>query len=206
LANAYLDRGWTVVATVRDPASLGDRTDDGLTIETVDTTDWPALDALRERLAGQSFDLLLVNAGIMLEADAGIGDGSPDAFGQMMLVNTLAPLRIADRFAELVTGKGIVAVMSSGLGSIMLNEAGGYEAYRTSKAALNMGLRSIAARKDDGRTWLAVDPGWVKTDLGGANADLTVDQSVSGLVDMFERRQGTGGVAFVSYENKELPW
>jgi NAD(P)-dependent dehydrogenase (short-subunit alcohol dehydrogenase family) len=177
LAEEHLKRGWQVIATVRDGKALADIGSDALTVEIVDTTDWPAVDALRDRLAGRSLDLLF-SAAIIGPSTEPIGEVQPDAFAQMMLVNVLAPLRIADRYADLVEPDGTVAVMSSGLGSITLNTSGGYEAYRTSKAALDMGLRSIAARRHDQRTWLAVDPGWVQTDMGGPSAKLTIDQSI----------------------------
>jgi NAD(P)-dependent dehydrogenase (short-subunit alcohol dehydrogenase family) len=206
LAEEHLKRGWQVIATVRDGKALADVASDALTIETVDTTDWPAVDALHDRLAGRSLDLLFVSAAIIGPSTEPIGEVQPDAFAQMMLVNVLAPLRIADRYADLVEPEGTVAVMSSGLGSITLNTSGGYEAYRTSKAALDMGLRSIAARRRDLRTWLAVDPGWVQTDMGGPSATLTIDQSIPSLVDMLESRRRSKGVAFVNYANKEHPW
>lgn len=206
LAQEHLKRGWQVIATVRDEHALADIASHALTIERVDTTDWAAVDALHDRLAGPLLDLLFVSAGVIGPSAAPIGEASPAAFADMMLVNVLAPLRIADRYADRVQPDGVVAVMSSGLGSITLNNSGGYEAYRTSKAALNMGLRSIAARRSDQRTWLAVDPGWVQTDMGGPNATLTIEQSIPSLVDMLERRRRSKGVAFVNYANKEHPW
>ena len=204
LAEEHLRRGWQVIATVRDPAALA--ATDALRIETLDTTDWAGVDALKERLAGAALDLLFVNAAIGGPMKAPIGEVSPEDYAQIMLTNVLAPLRIVDRLADLVTPGGMFAVMSSGLGSIAGNTTGGYEAYRTSKAALDMGLRSIAARRDDGRTYLAVDPGWVKTDMGGPNATLTIDQSIPGVVDTLELWRGRPGAAFVTYAGQELPW
>ena len=206
LVEEHIERGWHVIATVRDRAALDDLVSDALTVETLDTTDWTAVDALLARLAGRSLDLLFVSAAIVGPSDGPIGDADPDAFATMMLTNVLAPLRIADRFVDLVPPKGTVAVMSSGLGSIALNDTAGYEAYRTSKAALNMGLRSICARRGDTRTWLAVDPGWVQTDMGGPDATLTIAQSIPSLVDMLESRAGSSGIAFVDYANGEQPW
>jgi NAD(P)-dependent dehydrogenase (short-subunit alcohol dehydrogenase family) len=206
LAEEHLKRGWQVIATVRDKRALAHLNSNALTIETIDTTDWPAVRALHDRLAGLQLDLLFVNAAIVGPSTMPIGDVEPDAFAEMMLVNVLAPLRIADCYADLVEPQGTVAVMSSGLGSIALNDSGGFEAYRTSKAALNIGLRSIAARRRDGRTWLAVDPGWVQTDMGGPDATLTIEQSIPSLTDMLEKRHRSGGVAFVNYSNEEHPW
>ncbi len=206
LVEEHLKRGWQVIATVRDDQALAELATDALSIETIDTTDWAAIDALRDRLVDRPLDLLFVSAAISGPSEVPIGEVEPDAFAEMMLVNVLAPLRIADRYADLVQHDGTVAVMSSSLGSIALNTSGGYEAYRTSKAALDMGLRSIAARRADKRTWLAVDPGWVQTDMGGPSATLTIEQSIPKLTDMLEQRQRSGGVAFVNYANLEHPW
>jgi len=206
LAEEHLKRGWQVIATVRAADSLADLAQEELTVEQLDITDWPAIDALRDRLTAGSLDLLFVNAGVIGPSEGPIGDADPDAFAEMMLVNTLAPLRICDRLADRVAETGTVAVMSSGLGSIAGNDSGGYEAYRTSKAALDQGLRSIAARRADRRTYLACDPGWVRTDMGGAQAPLSIEQSIPRLVDTLAARAGTGGSAFVSYGGNELPW
>ena len=206
LVAEHLKRGWHVVATVRQADALADLAGDALRVETLDTTDWAGVDALRRRLAPGSLDLLFVNAAIMGPSDVPIGEADPKAFAEMMLVNVLAPLRIVDRFADLVGETGTVAVMSSGLGSIAGNTTGGWEAYRTSKAALDQGLRSIAARRADRRTYLACDPGWVRTDMGGPGAPLSIEQSIPTLVTMLEKRQGRGGSAFVTYQDRELPW
>lgn len=206
LVAEHLKRGWQVIATVRNDQALSGLACAALTVETLDTTDWKAVDALRDRLVGRPLDLLFVSAGILGPTNLPIGQVEPDAFAEMMLVNVLAPLRITDRYADLVTPDGTVAVMSSSLGSITLNTSGGYETYRTTKAALDMGLRSVAARRADKRTWLAVDPGWVQTDMGGPGATLTIDQSIPSLTDMLEKRRHSGGVAFVNYANQDHPW
>lgn len=206
IAEEHLKRGWQVIATVRDAAALADIRSDALTVETVDTTDWAGIDALHDRLAGRPLDLLFISAAIAGPSYGPIGEAEPEPFAEMMLVNVLAPLRIVDRYYDLITPDGTIAVMSSSLGSVALNEGGGIEAYRTSKAGLNMGFRSIHARRGGKQTWLAIDPGWVQTDMGGAEATLTIDQSIPSLVDMLEARKGTGGMAFVNYQNHEHPW
>ena len=96
--------------------------------------------------------------------------------------------------------------MSSGLGSVANNVNGGWEVYRTSKAALNMLMRSFAARHaDDGRTYLVIAPGWVRTDMGGPNALLDVETSITGVVDAMTQRSGAGGVTYINYQNQILP-
>jgi NAD(P)-dependent dehydrogenase (short-subunit alcohol dehydrogenase family) len=206
IVETLLERGWSVIATVRQRDALDDMSNERLRVEVVDTTDWAGIDALHDRLDGAALDLLFVNAGISGPTEAPIGAVDGDAFTELMLVNVLAPLRIIDRFADLAVPSGTIGVMSSRLGSIGFNTTAGYEAYRTSKAALNMGLKSLAIRHADGRTWLAVHPGWVRTDMGGPSATFSIEESVTGIVDMFEARAGSGGITFVDHANQELPW
>lgn len=205
LALEHLRRGWEVIATVRDPAALAD-VSDALRVETLDITHWAAADALAARLGRRTLDLVFVNAGITRDTDRPIGAVAPDTFVEVMLTNAYAPLRLLDALDAAAKPDATMAVMTSGLGSIAGNTTGGWEAYRMSKAALNMGLRSLESRDGGSRTWLAVAPGWVKTDMGGRNATLTVEQSIPRLVDMLEARRETGGVRFVDYKNDEWAW
>ena len=97
--------------------------------------------------------------------------------------------------------------MTSGLGSIANNTGGGTELYRASKAALNSLSRSFAASLHGRKvTVLAIHPGWVRTDMGGSGAPLSVEQSVSGICDVLEARRGSGRHGFVDYAGTELPW
>lgn len=201
----HLRRGWRVTATVRDSDAPIDLRSDALTVETLDTTDWDAIDALGHRLA-TPVDRLFVVAGIAGPSDVPIGDADPGKFAEMMLVNALAPLRLIDRWDGLVAKDGLVAVMSSSQASIALNDDAGKEAYRMSKAALNMGLRSIAARRADERSYVAINPGWVRTAIGGPEATLSVGESIAGVVDTLDGRQRTPGIAFLSHDGKVLPW
>ena len=206
LVEEHLKRGWDVICTVRTPGALDAIRNDRLNVELLDTTDWAGIDALKVKLAGRALDLLFVSAAIIGPSSGRIGDADPEAFAEMMLVNVLAPLRLADRLADLVTPKGMIAVMSSSLGSIARNTFGSWEAYRTSKAALNMGLASIAARRSDGRTYVACDPGWVRTDMGGAGATLSIEESIPNLVTALGNRAGTGGLRYIDYQDRDLPW
>lgn len=197
-------RGWDVIATVRDVAVLNAR--ERLRIETFDMTNWQAVEALATSLNDIQLDLLFVNAGILRERDTPIGKVAPDTFSEIMLTNAYAPLRLIDALDGITAPDATVAVMSSGLGSIARNETGGWEIYRMSKSALAMGIRSLKARAIGTRTWLAVAPGWVKTDMGGDEAPLTIEDSIPPLVDMIEARRRTGGVHFVTHENAEMAW
>jgi NAD(P)-dependent dehydrogenase (short-subunit alcohol dehydrogenase family) len=161
---------------------------------------------LHSRLGGETIDVLFVNAGISLGHDDTLDAVSTEAFTALMITNALSPLRVIETFADLVPAGGIIAAMSSGLGSVADNAQGGMEAYRASKAALNMLLKSLAARRGAGRAVLAVAPGWVRTDMGGPNAPLDVPTSARGMVDAMAAWRGRAGVAFIDYRGATIAW
>lgn len=212
LGREYLRRGWRVVATVRagstDTPLHALRADyPDLEIEVLDITLPEQIAALRERCAGRRFDLMFVNAGVSNDPNERIGDVSTDEFMRVMLTNALAPMRVVERLGDLVGNGGTIALMSSELGSVAGNVDGGWEAYRASKAALNSLMRSWVARHPgDSRSFFAVAPGWVRTEMGGADAPLDIDTSIPGVVDTLERRSGSGGLAYVNYRDEVLPW
>jgi NAD(P)-dependent dehydrogenase (short-subunit alcohol dehydrogenase family) len=210
LAEEHLKRGWRVIASVRSASALDELSStyrDQLELITLDTTDWPAVDALAKSLDGRRIDLLLVNAGISGPTTLPIGEVDPDVFSSVIMTNALAPLRIIDRLADLVPSKGTIAVMSSDLGSISRNTVATWEAYRMSKAALNMGLRSLSIRRRaEGRTYLALCPGWVRTDMGGPHAHLSIEESIPRLTDVIAARTGAKGVSYVNYQGQDVAW
>ena len=101
---------------------------------------------------------------------------------------------------------GVVAFITSRLGSVAFNTRGDMELYRASKAALNSLTRSMVATMDRPMTVLSLHPGWVRTDMGGAGADIDVATSARGLIDTMLARRGTPGSAFLDYSGAELPW
>ena len=213
LATRLYERGWQVTATHRHTGAgelqtLADRSDGRVTVETVDIDDQAQVAQLHERLAGTTFDLVFVNAGTTHDRWETIGDVSTETFGRVMTTNALSPMRFVERFHDLVPATGTIGVMSSGQGSIANNtRVTGWEVYRASKSALNQLMRSFAARHpDDTRTLLLMAPGWVKTELGGPDAGLTVAESTRGVADVIEARAGTGGLQFLDYRGDTVPW
>ena len=208
LAREHLARGWQVVATVRgsNRTPLHDLAD-AVQIETVDINEPTQVAALRQRLTGQQFDLLFVNAGISNGPSETIASVSTDTFVDVMITNALSPMRMVETFKSLVPPAGAIAVMSSGLGSVADNESGGWEVYRASKAALNTLMRSFAARHaGDPRSLLLIAPGWVRTDMGGPSAHLDVETSMRGVADAIEARIGHAGLHYVNYQGKTVRW
>jgi len=214
LVGEFERRGWDVTATARTPAK-GDALDElaaasggRVHVETADTADVRSVEALRERLAGQTFDLILVNAGMGGPRDKNPRNVSDAEFTQLFVTNSLAPVRLAELFAKQVKPQtGVIGLMTSTLGSVEGASAGGMELYRASKAALNSFTRSFAARhKDKGLAVLSLHPGWVRTDMGGANAAIDVATSVKGLADVVERAQKDRKDGFFDYAGATLPW
>lgn len=211
LAEEYLDRGAHVVGTVRPgpPTALHELRDrrPGLTIETLDVTSPGGIHDLRVRLASRRFDLLFHNAGVANRRHETCADIRTEEFTRLMVTNALAPMRVVETLKSLVTADGTIAVMSSGQGSIGNNEGGGFEVYRASKAALNQLMRSYAARnRDDPRTLLLMAPGWVRTDLGGPEAHLSVEESIPHLVTTVDAQHGHGGLQFLDQLGRTVAW
>jgi len=212
IAEEYLKLGWRVVATARRGSGtalhdLVGKVDGRLVVEVVDIADPAQVAALRERLASKRFDLLLVNAGVTNDDRETIADVSTEEFVRVMVTNALSPMRVVETFKDLATPTGAIAIMSSGQGSVSANETGGHEVYRASKAALNTLMRSFAARRrDDPRTLLLLAPGWVRTDLGGPNARLSVGDSIPNLVKVIEAQRGKSGLQYLDYLGRPVPW
>jgi NAD(P)-dependent dehydrogenase (short-subunit alcohol dehydrogenase family) len=207
-------RGWNVVGTVREAAgerrlqALADKPGGGLRVEHLDINDDAQIAALRRRLDGTVFDLVFVNAGIAPQGRADAAGASREEAAAIFMTNAVASIRVSRAFLDRVrNGSGIIAFMSSGLGSVA-NKTDSYsELYSASKAALNSLSRSLAASLAGRRiTVLAVAPGWVRTDMGGCGATLSVEESVRGIVDMLESRAGTGRHGFVDYRGREVEW
>jgi NAD(P)-dependent dehydrogenase (short-subunit alcohol dehydrogenase family) len=209
LAAEFLRRGARVLGTVRELAggsglhALGEAAGSRLEIETADVTDAEGIAALRRRLDGRRLDVLMVNSGV---SGTDVQDFET-AFFRTMTVNVLGAMNVVRTLSDLVADKGALAVMSSGLGSVANNRTGGWEPYRASKAALNQSLRSFAAEHADA-PWsiTAVDPGWVRTDMGGPEAPLDVETSCHGVASVLEGRLGEHGCAFLDYRGQTISW
>lgn len=212
LAREYLRRGWNVLATVRRGSGQTalhelQKTSDALEIKFVDVTKPDEVEDLCVCCGDRSFDLLFVNAGVTNDPQETIGEVSTEEFVRVMVTNALSPMRIVERMVEHVRPDGMVAVMSSELGSIADNTTGGWEVYRGSKAALNTLMRCLIARRaGDKRTFYVVAPGWVRTDMGGPEALLDIETSIPGVVDALEHHRGTFGLVFTNYCKEILPW
>ena len=153
------------------------------------------------------FDLLFVNAGVTDQPGGTVAQTPTGEFIRVMVTNALSPLRVIEALQDRVEPAGTIGVMSSGQGSVANNERGGHEVYRGSKAALNTFMRSYAARHRGGRrTLVLMAPGWVRTELGGQDARLSVDESIPNVVRTLDALHGRPGLHYVDYLGRTVPW
>lgn len=214
MAEEFLAKGWSVIGTVR-PGSprtrlheLAESADGRVEVALLDINEPAQVTALRERLAGRTLDILFVNAGVApADQHVRIGEVTTEEFTRVMVTNALSPMRVIESLQDLVPADGVIGAMSSGQGSVANNETGLREVYRGSKAALNMFMRSFAARQPEpARTMLVMAPGWVRTDLGGPDAPLSIQDSIPSLVSVILGQKGTPGLRYLDRFGRTVPW
>ena len=203
LCKELVNRGWTVTGTVRKPGDEAALHAVGAASALADIADAGSLGTLHDATAA-GLDLLFINAGIS-EPD-GVAGIDEAGIGHLFLTNAVAPVRAAEALLDRLAPDGMIAFMSSRMGSVALTTADNKAMYRASKAALNSLTRGLMARLDRPRPVLTLHPGWVSTDMGGPGADLDVATSVRGLADVLEERRGKNGSVFLDYSGAELAW
>lgn len=217
LTEAFAERGWNVVATCRSPDAAQDlralaKTHAGLIeIEPLDVSDFAAVGSLADRTAGRPIDALINNAGIAWR-DTRLGALDYEAWRRVMDVNLMAPMRMAEAFVEHVAAsehRKIVSISSS-LGSIKAATNGNYF-YRTSKAALNMAMRSLAGDlKDRGIIVSLLSPGFVDTDFTRAAAGgpprISARESGQGLADAVIALTPEDSGTFKRFNGQPIDW
>lgn len=208
LAREFAGRGWAVTGTVRAEADKGPLLAAGADAEIADVTNPGSLRALRDALArrqGGMLDVLLLNAGVIGPAHQDAGRMTHAEAGALFLVNAVAPVAAARLLLDRLAPGGVVAFMSSRLGSVTAAR-GDFELYGASKAALNSLTRAMTATLDRPLAVLSLHPGWVDTDMGGPGADLDVATSACGVANVIAARRGVPGSAFLDHKGAELPW
>jgi NAD(P)-dependent dehydrogenase (short-subunit alcohol dehydrogenase family) len=209
-ARQYADEGWRIIGTYRDASGKKALKEvPGVETRQLDVTDHAAIEDLARSLKNDPIDLLLNVAGIYGPRPALLGGIDYDAWEEVFRVNTMAPLKICASFVDHVARserKQIVTV-SSIMGSMGSNDVGGAYIYRSSKAAVNAVMKSLAVDVEPrGVTVVVLHPGWVRTDMGGPGADIDPADSVTGM------RQVIGGLSpadngrFFNYDGSPLPW
>lgn len=209
LVQRLTEQGWKVTATVRDPLKAEAlEAIEGVRIETVDMDETASLEVLVQKLKGEVFDVLFVNAGISGPQHQSAAQATAAELGQLFLTNAVAPIRLAERFiGHIRPDTGVLAFMSSVLGSVACPEGAEMGLYKASKAALNSMTNTFVHQLGENRpTVLSLHPGWVKTDMGGENAAIDVLTSTTGLVKQLDAYAGKGGHYFIDYKGDTIAW
>lgn len=221
LARQYAGEGWRVMACSRHPGAADLQAlaaaHPGVSCHPLEVTDDASVAALARALDGTAIDVLLNVAGVMhrrVEAAAGASRPAFGAFdyedwARVLSVNVLGQARVAEALLDNVAASDQkkIVTLSSELGSVGANKTGGLYAYRSSKAAVNAMMKSmaidLAAR---GIIAVPMHPGWVRTDMGGPKAPLSAEESASGMRRVIAGLTPADSGRFLQWDGKELPW
>jgi NAD(P)-dependent dehydrogenase (short-subunit alcohol dehydrogenase family) len=210
-AKQYAADGWKVLAACRRPeeaTKLNGLAGD-VQVHPLDVTDFARVEALARKLGGEAIDLLINNAGIYGPRVTPYDAIDYAAWAEVLRVNTMAPIKVSAVFADSVaksTLKRIVTITSQ-MGSIADNASGGSYIYRSSKAALNAAMKSLAHDLSGKKITVAVlHPGWVRTDMGGSGATIDPFESVAGMRQVIDSLRFEDSGRFLAYDGREVPW
>jgi NAD(P)-dependent dehydrogenase (short-subunit alcohol dehydrogenase family) len=215
LTKQYADAGWRVIACCRQPdkaqalEGVKSAHPEQVGIHRLDVTNSEDIKALATSIGDAPIDVLLNNAGVYGQRDATLGNANEDQWLETFRVNTIAPIKVMESFINVVAAskRRIFASITSKMGSIADNTSGGSYVYRSSKAALNAAMKSAANDlKDRGISVIVIHPGWVRTDMGGTGALLTVEQSTKSIRELLGRISIADTGKFFNYDGTVIPW
>lgn len=206
LVRQYRADGAAVTATARDDAGLQRLRALGATALRLDACDEASASGLAWQIDGSAFDVAIVNAGVNGSRTAGLEPPAQAEFDHVMRTNVLGPMRMLPQIAEALAPGARVAVLSSRMGSIGLRSAPTSWLYRASKAAVNSVLKDASLVLAGRAVCAAFHPGWVRTDMGGPNADLDVADSVAGLRRRIAALAPADNGGFFNFDGTPLAW
>jgi NAD(P)-dependent dehydrogenase (short-subunit alcohol dehydrogenase family) len=211
----YLAEGASVIAACRNPgaaqplAQLGRDYRSALSVLELDVADGASVQRAAARVPDSGIDILINGAGVLGHPGQRLGSIDYDEWRQVLEVNVLGVARVCEAFLERVaqSERRVIVTITSGMGSLTDNTSGGAIPYRTSKAAVNMVMRSAAVDLHArGIICVVINPGWVKTDMGGPNAKLSPEESIQAMRRVIARLGPRDSGRFYNYDGREFPW
>jgi len=215
LARQYLKKPVRVIATSRAPESapalseLKQSYPGTLQILPLEVTDERSVQTLVASLRGTTIDVLINNAGVSGGKQQDIRSMDYSWWAHTLAVNAIAPFRVTVALLDNLrpSGKPRIITLSSQLGSMLRTTTSGYYAYRSSKAAVNKVMQGLAVDlRSENMIVCPVHPGWVQTEMGGANADLSAEESAAGLIKLIDRLELSDSGRFLKWNGEEHPW
>ncbi len=215
LVRQYSADGWQVHACCRNPDAatelqrLAGDTAGKVALHRLDVTDDGLISDLARQLQRQPIDILFNNAGVYGQSDAWFGNTSRTAWLDALNVNTISPMKVMEALVDNVAASElrIMATLSSKMGSMADNRSGGSYVYRSTKAALNAVMVSAAHDlKPRGITAVVLHPGWVRTDMGGPNGEISVAESVAAMRQILSRVGPDDAGSFYEIDGSIIPW
>ena len=215
LVRQYLIGGWSVYATARDLQNatelqqLAIEYPENLQTYSLDVTNNEQRLALASQLKGIPLDILINNAGVYGQGDAFFGNTDEEQWLEALRINTISPMKVMELLANNIAlgEKKIIASMSSKMGSMDDNSSGGSYVYRSTKAALNAIMVSAAQDlKSSGISAVILHPGWVRTDMGGPNGEINVQQSAECLRSILASVHIENSGNFYDIDGSIIPW
>lgn len=208
-ARQYAAEGWRVIAACRAPERADALRGLAGRVEPVamDVTDAGAVQAAAADPS--PIDLLVNSAGIIGEGGDGPGEVDYARWAHVLDVNTLGPVRVLDALAARLAAseRRLAVTITSGMGSLADIGSGSSLMYRTSKAAVNMAMRARAhSLRDRGITVVMINPGWVRTDMGGPNAAIPAEQSVASMRAVLDGLTLADSGRFLNHRGPDYDW
>lgn len=210
-SHQYAAMGWRVIATCRDPGSAADlkSISGDVSVEAMDVSDYANIQSLAKSLKREAIDVLVNNAGIHGPRPSRVGGIDYDAWAEVLKINTMGPMKVSEAFVEHVARSDLntIVTITSKMGSIANNKSGGAYPYRSSKAAVNAVMKSLAVDlRPRGITVVVFHPGWVATDMGGPSAPVGPDESVAGMIKTISKLKLSDSGKFLNYDGKKVAW
>lgn len=205
-ARQYRAEGDAVTATARDAAGLARLAALGATAIALDVADAGSCSRLDRQLDGSLFDVVIVNAGVYGPPTSGLQAPAEADFDAVMHANVLGAMRVVEHAADRLAPGARLALMSSGMGSIGARSAANRWLYRASKAALNSVAKDTSVALAGRAICIALDPGWVRTDMGGPDAPQAPDEAVADMRRTLAALTPADNGRFLAYDGRERPW
>ena len=216
----YAADGWDVLATARDPERAQElrqitARDRAVSTHALDIAEDESIEELVDELDGKAIDVVIHNSGVYPRKGQKFGEIDYVGWSEALETNLLGPMRLTEALIDNVAAseRKQIAAISSSMASLRAVQGGSVATagvayqYRTSKTALNMAMSVLATElAPRGISVVMIDPGWVKTDMGGPNAQLTPEQSISGIRKVLAGDPMALSGKFIGYDGVARPW